>query len=81
MGHNSVVSGHSKSTGIPRVDGLSTGPPDLGCHTFLGSKFIYTLPCPSSIMDINFGCSISFGAKSRLKFHFLDCFNVKPVKF
>ena len=32
MGHNSVVSGHSKSTGIPRVDGLSTGPSDLGCH-------------------------------------------------
>ena len=32
MGHNSVVSGHPKSIGIPRVDGLSTGPPDLGCH-------------------------------------------------
>ena len=28
-----MVSGHPKSTGIPRVDGLSTGPPDLGCHT------------------------------------------------
>ena len=32
MGHNSVVSGHPKSTGIPRVDGLSTRPPDLGRH-------------------------------------------------
>ena len=32
MEHNSVVSGHPKSTGIPRVDGLSTRPPDLGCH-------------------------------------------------
>ena len=32
MGHNSVVSGHPKSTGILRVDGLSTGPPDLGRH-------------------------------------------------
>ena len=32
MGHNSVVSGHSKSTGIPRVYGLSTGPLNLGCH-------------------------------------------------
>ena len=30
MGHNSVVSGHLKSTGIPQVDGLSTGPSDLG---------------------------------------------------
>ena len=28
-----VVSGHPKSTGIPRVDRLSMGPPDLGCHT------------------------------------------------
>ena len=32
MGHNNVVSGHPKSIGIPRVDGLSTGPPHLGCH-------------------------------------------------
>ena len=32
MGHNSVVLGHSKFIGIPWVDGLSTGPPDLGCH-------------------------------------------------
>ena len=32
MGHNSVVSGQLKSTGIPLVDGLSTGPPDLECH-------------------------------------------------
>ena len=32
MGHNSVVSGHPKSTGIPRVNGLSTGPSDLGYH-------------------------------------------------
>ena len=34
-GHNSVVSGHSKSTGIPWVDGLSTGPPDLECHNLV----------------------------------------------
>ena len=27
MGHNSVVSGHLKSIGIPRVDWLLTGPP------------------------------------------------------
>ena len=32
MGHNSVVSGHPKSTRIPWVDGLSVGSPDLGCH-------------------------------------------------
>ena len=28
-----MVSGHPKFIGIPRVDGLSTGPPNLGCHT------------------------------------------------
>ena len=32
MGHNSVVSGHSKSTGILRVDGLSMGPSDFRRH-------------------------------------------------
>ena len=41
MGHNSVVSGHPKSIGIPRVDGLSTGPPDLGCHKCPVEKFSY----------------------------------------
>ena len=35
MGHKSVVSGHPKSTRIPRVDGLSTGPQDLGCHSLV----------------------------------------------
>ena len=35
MGHNSVISGQPKSTGIPRVDGLSTGPPDLGYYIYL----------------------------------------------
>ena len=35
MGHNSVVSGQPKSTGIPQVGGLSTGLPDLGCHSIL----------------------------------------------
>ena len=30
MGHNSVVSDYSKSTGVPRVDGLSTGPSGFG---------------------------------------------------
>ena len=29
-GHNSMVSVTPKSTGIPRVDRLSTGPPNLG---------------------------------------------------
>ena len=33
MRHNSVVSDHPKSTGISRVDGLSTGPLGLGHHT------------------------------------------------
>ena len=36
MGHNNVVSGHPKSTGILLVDELLTGPPDLGRHKFVG---------------------------------------------
>ena len=35
MGYNSVVSGHPKPIGIPRVNGLSTGPPDLGYHSLV----------------------------------------------
>ena len=35
MGHNSVVSGYSKSIGIPRVDEFSTGPSDLGRHSLV----------------------------------------------
>ena len=35
MGHNSVVSSYAKSTGIPRVNRLSTGPPDLGRHNLV----------------------------------------------
>ena len=35
MGHNSVVSGHLKSTGISRVNGLSMGPPDLGRYSLV----------------------------------------------
>ena len=35
MGHNTVVSGHLKSKGIPQVDELSTGPPNLGRHNFV----------------------------------------------
>ena len=35
MGHNSVVSGHPKSIGIPLVDELSTGPSDFGLHNLV----------------------------------------------
>ena len=35
MGHNSVVSGHPKSIGIPLVDGLSTGSSYLGGHNLV----------------------------------------------
>ena len=44
MGHNNVVSGHPKSTGISRVDGLSTGPPDLGCHNRRRRYYPLNLP-------------------------------------
>ena len=35
MGHNTVVLGLPKSIRIPQVDGLSTGPPDLGRHSLV----------------------------------------------
>ena len=35
MGHNSMVSGHPKSTGISWVERLSTGLPDLGRHSLV----------------------------------------------
>ena len=35
MGHNSVVSGYPKSIGIPQVDGLSTGPSNLGRYSLV----------------------------------------------
>ena len=35
MEHNSMVSGHPKSIEISRVDGLSIGLPDLGCHSLV----------------------------------------------
>ena len=35
MGHNIVVTGHPKSIGIPSIDRLSTGPPNLGHHNLV----------------------------------------------
>ena len=41
-GHNSVVSSHPKSTGIPQVDGLSTRPSDLGRQKLLQNLYKLT---------------------------------------
>ena len=38
MGHNSVVSGHPKSTGILPVGGLSTGPSGFGASHLFSKK-------------------------------------------
>ena len=43
MGHNSVVSGHSKYIGIPRIDELSTRPPDLGCNNNNSTKIFKSI--------------------------------------
>ena len=43
MGHNSVVLGHSKSTGIPRVDGLSTGPLGFGASHIITQDYMFQL--------------------------------------
>ena len=43
MEHNNVVSGHPKSIGILRVDGLSKGPSDLGHHSLVSElRFVIT---------------------------------------
>ena len=45
MGHNHVISGNSKYTGIPQVDRLSTGPSDFGCHNVessVGAWYYYS---------------------------------------
>ena len=39
MGLKGVVSGYPTSTNLPRVDGLSTDPRDLGCRTTYGGEF------------------------------------------
>ena len=38
MGHNSMISGHPKSTRIPQIDGLSTGPSDFGVTQPVGES-------------------------------------------
>ena len=49
MGHNHVVSSNLKPTGIPQVDGLSTGPPDLGRHNV---HLFYLLPTKQFLLFI-----------------------------
>ena len=41
MGRDMVVSRYAIPTGIPRVDGLSTGPPGFGRHSLV-SELRYT---------------------------------------
>ena len=36
-----MVLGYPISTNLPRVDGLSMDPRDLGCHTVLGQTVTY----------------------------------------
>ena len=57
MGHNHVVSGNPKSTGIPQVDGLSTGPSDLGCHSMV-SELRYTITCSVLGMGLGYGVAV-----------------------
>ena len=68
MGHNSVVSGHSKSTRISWVDELSTGPPKIG----ESHNHIYL----SCVGPCTFGVLWLF---SRLRGHFLPPLNTFPA--
>ena len=40
MGHNNVISGHLKSTGIPYIDRLSMGPPEIRVSHILYFPFL-----------------------------------------
>ena len=64
MGHNSVVSGHLKSTGIPRVDGLSTGPLDFGRHISTEER-----------NSFRFQEGLSEFLKDKLSFHMLETYS------
>ena len=45
-----MILGYPKSTGIPRVDRLSTGPPDLECHSLVsGLRLTINPPVFSNI--------------------------------
>ena len=57
MGHNHMVLGNSQSTGIPQVDGLSTGPPDLGFHSMV-SELRYTITCSMLGMGLGYGVAV-----------------------
>ena len=57
MGHNNVVLGHPKSTRIPRLDELTTGPPDLGCHSVV-SEVTYTITCSMLGMGLGYGVAV-----------------------
>ena len=57
MGYNHVVSGNLKSIGIPQVDGLSTGPPDLGCHSMV-SELRYMIICTVLGMGLGYRVAV-----------------------
>ena len=57
MGHNHVVSGNPKSTGIPQVEGLLTGPPELGCHGMV-SEIRYTITSSMLGMGLRYGVAV-----------------------
>ena len=57
MGHNHVVSSNPKSTGIPQVDGLSTRPSDLGCHSLV-LELRYTITCSMLGMGLGYGVAV-----------------------
>ena len=51
-----MVSGTPKSTGIPQVYGLLTGPPDLGLHSMI-SELRYMITC--SVLGMGLGYAVA----------------------
>ena len=58
-----MVSGYPTSTNLPRVDGLSTGPPESGCHR---SASFFPFSSFSSSYVILFFPSNSFSSSSMI---------------
>ena len=52
-----MVSSNLKSIGIPQVQGLSTGPPDLGCYSMV-SELRYTITCSVLGMGLEYGVAM-----------------------
>ena len=71
MGHNIVVSGHSKSIGISRVDRLSTRPPGFRVsHNPKNHIFTYHRAFIIYPIKLKYNPNATINVKTRINFKF-----------